>query len=121
MNSSATSLQFFKRQSTYMDRVFSAAREFIRRQFGESSPKGYHVFGGHWQPDEREKRDCCRRALPSERVPYAALIHCSGILHVACLFDVDPVHLFRIAEVTYPYPYSAVWLNSAREVKKMRI
>lgn len=82
---------------TVEERVVAAAREWVARKSGVSSPVGTYTPKGYWYPDDLvERRRCCRTHVPRQQFPQAVKKHCLGLGHIAHLFDV-PADAVKVA------------------------
>jgi len=76
-----------------------AALEYVNRRDRRSYPGGKFDKGGRWYPDDDERRDCCDSIRsPSRRFPYALLLHCRTLKHVAKLYNVDEKQLRELVK-----------------------
>lgn len=80
------------------DQLTAAAREYLARQRHASLPDGSFDRKSRWTPSAAERQSCCKRIQrPSASYPFSLLTHCRTAVHVARLYGVDRIELFREA------------------------
>lgn len=82
--------------------VLEAAKEFFRRETGESEPVG--VWQGNkdkpwWVPDNTEQQSCCLNIMPYLGSESRLFLHCCSMNHVSTLYKVPYLDLHLAVEL----------------------
>lgn len=76
----------------------NAVNAYLARQDRTAHPTGWFDNAHRWEPDDDERRPCCRGIRPpSRRWPWTLMHHCRTATHVARLYGVDATALRRAA------------------------